>query len=237
MGSIYFLCRWLGLTQTRLQPLRIPISVIIALIGYLFSGVFFSVSLGGISLYVILFFLLLGIFLKFEEVQFREVFSISGCNLKKSVLSGIGIITVSLPTVMFTLCINQILLLVAGWKPSLQQSVVKILDSNHIGEIIRFAVLILVAAPFVEETLFRSLIYRRLRLHFNSLTANLLQAVMFSISHFFFSGLLPLFFLGFILARLYEKNGCIFSCIIAHMFFNFCNLLIILLTKWYNVTL
>jgi membrane protease YdiL (CAAX protease family) len=175
-------------------------------------------------------------FLRLDGISWEKAFGISKDGPLKNALSGIGVIGLTLPTVLFLLSLSQVILISFGLEPGLQDSVFRMLESKDFGEIARVVFLALVAAPLVEEFFFRGIIYRRLRVHIEPLGANVIQAALFSCVHFYLAGFLPLFLLGFVLARLFEKNGSLTACVVGHMSFNLFNIGVILLMKWQNVS-
>lgn len=73
--------------------------------------------------------------------------------------------------------------------------------------------------PFMEEWLYRGLIYRILRHKYNFGYAALLSALIFWTMHFDFSNISPLV-AGVLFAWIYEKTKEIWACILTHMAWN-----------------
>lgn len=76
--------------------------------------------------------------------------------------------------------------------------------------------LIAVAAPFIEETLFRGLLFGSLRPYFGCWTAIMISAAIFSALHFEVVGFFPRFVLGIGLGYLYVKHDSIFPSVGLH---------------------
>lgn len=89
-----------------------------------------------------------------------------------------------------------------------------------------FAVLI---APITEEIVFRGGIYRFLKSKGHPKIALVISALVFSIAHFNLTSFLPLFLLGMLLARAFERTGNIVTPITFHAIFNLNTLLLILI--------
>ena len=229
------LMRWLGIKGSLLSPVEFPITTIIGVVACMLSGMFLAREFWGVLLYVVFFFLMLNFFLRTDGLSGREVFSPSKISIQKSIFNGVGVVALALPVVFFLLSLGQIILISFGFEPGIQDSVTRLRDSGEASEVFRVVLLGVVAAPLVEEFLFRGIIYRRLCVHLHTVTANVIQAALFSFVHFYWAGFVPLFFLGFVLARLYEKSGSIYSCVVAHMLFNLFNIAFVLIIKWHNV--
>jgi hypothetical protein len=85
-----------------------------------------------------------------------------------------------------------------------------------------------VAAPALEETLFRGILFRALRCRWSFPAAAALSAVIFALGHTRWSALLPYLLLGALFAWLYERSGSLVAPAVAHGAFNGFNLAIIL---------
>lgn len=76
--------------------------------------------------------------------------------------------------------------------------------------------IIAIIAPFIEETLFRGLLFGGLRTYFGNWSAIIISAVIFSSLHFEWAGFIPRFVLGLGLGYLYVKHNSIFPSIGLH---------------------
>lgn len=76
--------------------------------------------------------------------------------------------------------------------------------------------LIAVAAPFIEETLFRGLLFGSLRPYFGTWTAIIISAAIFSGLHMELIGFVPRFALGIGLGYLFVKHDSIYPAIGLH---------------------
>ncbi|MDO6495814.1 MULTISPECIES: CPBP family intramembrane glutamic endopeptidase [unclassified Cellulophaga] len=83
-------------------------------------------------------------------------------------------------------------------------------------------------APFLEELLFRRIIFTKLLEIHSSLKAILLTSFLFAVMHSDLNGLLGYFFMGIIFSYLYKITKSLWLNIIMHMLFNlFANLTLI----------
>ncbi|NLI91739.1 MAG: CPBP family intramembrane metalloprotease [Peptococcaceae bacterium] len=76
--------------------------------------------------------------------------------------------------------------------------------------------LIAVAAPFIEETLFRGMLFASMRPYLGCWTAVVISAAIFSGLHFELTGFVPRFILGIGLGYLYVKHQSIYPSIGLH---------------------
>lgn len=88
-------------------------------------------------------------------------------------------------------------------------------------------VLIAIVAPFIEETLFRGLLFSSLRTYFGCWTAIVLSAIVFSALHLELIGFVPRLVLGIGLGYLYVKSGSLFPSIGLHGLNNFVAVLLV----------
>lgn len=101
-------------------------------------------------------------------------------------------------------------------------------DPLAIGLLIIMAV---VLAPIVEELIFRGCIYRFLKSQTGQLAAQIISGALFSLMHANLLSFVPLMVVGILLARVYERTGCILGPIWFHAFFNGFSLLILFVTN------
>ena len=103
--------------------------------------------------------------------------------------------------------------------PQLLVTMMEQTESMAFVMLIGFAAVFL--APITEELLFRGILFRYLRLNVCSLTkAAWISGALFSAIHFHWGSLLPLAYLGYVLAKNYDHFGDIRIPILMHMFFN-----------------
>jgi hypothetical protein len=82
--------------------------------------------------------------------------------------------------------------------------------------------------PVLEETLFRSIVYRPLRASWSPFPAALMSALIFSVGHMSWVGFIPYLLVGLGLAWAYERSGTLLAPAVAHGVFNGVNLAILL---------
>ena len=86
----------------------------------------------------------------------------------------------------------------------------------------------LIVAPFVEETFFRGFIFTGIGKRFGYAWGAVLSALLFALAHVQLAALVPIFFLGLLLAWLYARTGSLWTCIITHFTYNSIALLIMI---------
>ena len=91
-------------------------------------------------------------------------------------------------------------------------------------------IVVCVIAPISEETIFRGFIYGWLHRWGPALLAIPLSAVIFAAVHQQLVLFLPLFFVGVVLASLYQGSRSIIPGILTHALFNLPNIIAILST-------
>jgi len=96
-------------------------------------------------------------------------------------------------------------------------------------EIAMCAVFAVLVAPFVEEPLFRGLLYLPLRSRLGPVGAGLLVSLVFALVHSAWSALLPMFVLALAFTWLLEATRTLWAPIAAHMLFN--GVMIVLIVK------
>jgi len=161
----------------------------------------------------------------------------SHCSIAKDI--GYGIITwaVSFPFVLFASELFDFLIYLFSGPQDYEQVAVQYLKMS-IGSNILFIIAIftiLVAAPVLEELLFRGFLLNFLRRYFGRVAAIILSSLAFALFHFSFSqslGNFPLvgslFTLALFLGYIYERQGSLFASIALHMTFNIISTLRIL---------
>lgn len=109
------------------------------------------------------------------------------------------------------------------------QELVTIFAESGIGIIPAMLVLLaVVVAPITEELIFRAGIYRFLKGRFTARFALIFSSLFFAFMHFNLVSFIPLFLLGMLLCRSYERTGNILIPIIFHAFFNANTILLLL---------
>ncbi len=97
-----------------------------------------------------------------------------------------------------------------------------------VGGVVVLAVLV---APVIEEIVFRGFIYSAIKKRAGAALAITVTSALFSLLHMSVFSFLPIFFLGIVLAYLYEKTGLLISSITLHVIHNSILISMMLLMK------
>lgn len=89
----------------------------------------------------------------------------------------------------------------------------------------------LVAAPIIEEMLFRGIIYPSIKHAGYPKIALWGTSILFSLTHQNMPAFLSLVFFAMVLTWLYERTGNLLTPILAHSFFNAANFIMLLVAK------
>ncbi len=125
---------------------------------------------------------------------------------------------------------NEYLKLMFG-NLDLQEPVKMLQESTsnlHLGLSILMAC---VAAPLVEELLFRGYMYGTLRRLTNPIFSALVIGALFAVVHGNLPALLPLWAFSLLLCLAYELTGCLWVSVGIHMFFNAANIVLMLMPE------
>lgn len=143
--------------------------------------------------------------------------------------------------------ISVILVLPVAW--GLQQLSAGLMDSIHLNPVpqqvveeirkagvspyqqIYLALVALIAAPIVEEMLFRGILYPTIKQAGFPKLALWGNSILFALTHQNIPAFLPLIFFAMILTLLYEDTGNLLAPIVAHSFFNTANFVLLLWGK------
>jgi len=103
-----------------------------------------------------------------------------------------------------------------------------ITESESASYLILMAILVVVGAPISEELLFRGLLFRFLKEKTTARLALIISSLLFALLHANAYSFLPLFFIGLLLAKVYDDTRDLRTPIFFHLYFNlfsFLNLL------------
>jgi membrane protease YdiL (CAAX protease family) len=141
-------------------------------------------------------------------------------------VAGILAIVVAIPVVNRMISLNEMIVFPEALKgfermlleqeQNLKEITEKMLLANSISELVRNILLMAMLPALGEELFFRGGLQNILREKLNPHVAVLLTALIFSIFHMQFYGIIPRFFLGAVLGYLFLYSGNIWVPVIAH---------------------
>ena len=170
------------------------------------------------------------ILFKQKFIDIKESLGLSFKKFPKDTLIGMISYIASIVPMLFVLSVYSLILLKLG--VNVEQGahpVVPIITESKDNAIIyTIFILAVIVAPIVEEIMFRGAFYSWLRDRINAPMSILISSFIFAAIHPQGAiGLVPLTFIGAVLAILREWRGSITSCIFAHACFNAGTLLIV----------
>ncbi|HEV8020662.1 MAG TPA: type II CAAX endopeptidase family protein [Candidatus Lustribacter sp.] len=113
-----------------------------------------------------------------------------------------------------------------------QETAVTLFTSTHDAALMAaFTFLAVVAAPFMEEFIFRGFLFNALLRYMPVWVAAVLSGLVFGISHGSLSAFLPLAASGVVLAYVYVRSGSLTASMLTHALFNLVNVGLISVAK------
>ncbi len=167
--------------------------------------------------------------LHFHRIPTSEAFGLSSLPRPSDLLWGLAGYCLALPLVVYGGILSQFLLESLGLPTQPQQVLQNLRDLR--GPATWTPVFLLVAGlvPFLEELLFRGVLFTWLAQTLGPLRALLLQAFFFALIHNHASGFLGLFSLALLLGLLLLHTRRLWVCIALHALFNAASLVHLLL--------
>lgn len=112
-----------------------------------------------------------------------------------------------------------------------QETVESIRRTESVSELVLSVIMACVAAPLVEELLFRGYIYGAVKRATNAVFSAVVVGGLFSVVHGNLPALLPLWAFAILLTCAYEWTRCLWVPIGMHAFFNAANILLMLVPQ------
>jgi membrane protease YdiL (CAAX protease family) len=175
--------------------------------------------------------LLIFIFLRLHEMDWRDAFGLRNPNLKKSLLLAAGGLLVALPVIFLLQTLSILTLTKLGFPPENQRAVEMLLAAKSPGARIYFAIFAVILAPVAEEFIFRGMLFPLFKQLGWPKFAWFGVSFLFALIHLDAAIFLSLFALALLLTWLYEKTDCLLAPILAHALFNATNLALLLLAE------
>ena len=113
-----------------------------------------------------------------------------------------------------------------------QEAAISFFTSTHdTALIVTFAVVAAVAAPFMEEFIYRGFLFNALLRYMPMWPAAIVSGALFGVSHASWSAFLPLACSGVVLAYVYYRTGSLTAAMLTHAIFNLLNVALLSVTK------
>jgi membrane protease YdiL (CAAX protease family) len=173
--------------------------------------------------------ILMFIFLRMHQVDWRDAFGLREPGLLRSLLLAAGILLPTLVVVWPLQNLSILVLMKFGFSPENQRAVEMLLDAQSkwaFGYFIFFAVVI---APVAEEFIFRGVLFPLVQQLGWPKMSWFGVSFLFALIHFDAAIFLPLFVLALVFTWLYKKTGCLAAPVLAHSLFNAANLVVLII--------
>jgi membrane protease YdiL (CAAX protease family) len=189
----------------------------------LVSMIVISISFHGSALVWIYF------FLKTENIGWEDAFGFKLGNRPRAIALGVIAAILVLPVAWGLQRLTAWLMTSSNLHPEPQQ-VVQEMQKGGVSPFqqIYLAFIALIAAPIVEEMLFRGILYPTIKQAGYRKLALWGTSILFAFTHQNVPAFLPLVFFAMILTMLYEETGNLLAPIVAHSCFNTANFIMLL---------
>ncbi len=142
---------------------------------------------------------------------------------------GLTVLLLLLPVVLITTILSQSLF---GHRDEINPIIPELMATRDPRMLLLLTAATTLAAPVIEETLFRGLLFRALHARLPFWSAALSSGVLFALLHHQVAALLPITLLGVILALLARRTHSLLASVGAHAGYNGFVTLVVLLTSW-----
>jgi membrane protease YdiL (CAAX protease family) len=125
-----------------------------------------------------------------------------------------------LPPVWLCLLLSEGLFQALGWEWTPQQMVQWVSVERSSSQSLALLLLIGFVGPFLEEVIFRGVLFPVMMRKAGPLPGLFLQAGIFAVIHLHAGSMVPLFLLGILLGLIYVYTRRLMSCVWTHAMFN-----------------
>ncbi len=141
-------------------------------------------------------------------------------NWKSDVKTGLKYYLIVLPAIIASGFIADSIIRAFGIEPRQQDIISNLLNEDSLGVLAFMFFFGMLAAPIIEELLFRGFLQSAVRITCSRLQTILISGFVFALIHWNAHVFLQIFVLGFILAYLFEKTGSLIAPITVHVCHN-----------------
>jgi len=170
---------------------------------------------------------LMGFFLRYHHVDWREELGFKNKNLLRSLLLTLALVVVILPAAFALQSVSLALMNKIGWTPKDEMAVTLLTNAPTPTAHIYLVLFAVVLAPVAEEFIFRGVLFPFLKQLGMLRTAWIGLNLFFAFIHGDAAIFLPLFALSVALTWLYEKTDNLLAPMLAHALFNAINLVVL----------
>jgi membrane protease YdiL (CAAX protease family) len=172
--------------------------------------------------------IMLRFFLRAHEVSWKEFLGLDVPQLGRKLLVGLVAALLVIPVLLLiNWAIAYLLTHLQG--PPAEQHVVTMAKANsNLPLRVALAVAAIISAPFVEEAVFRGVLYPVIKQRGNRPLALFFTALLFAAVHANLMTFIPLALFAILLALLYDKTGALVTPMVTHSVFNALNFVLLL---------
>jgi membrane protease YdiL (CAAX protease family) len=175
-------------------------------------------------------------FLKEENILWKDAFGFNAQNQTRAVVLGLISAVLVLPVAWALQQLSAWLMTSTNFHPEPQQVVQEMQKANVSPyQQAYLALVALVAAPIVEEMIFRGILYPTIKQAGFPKCALWGTSILFALTHQNVPAFLPLVFFAMILTLLYEETGNLLAPIVAHSCFNTANFVMLLFAEHFRI--
>jgi len=166
---------------------------------------------------------LVHVFVREHGITWREAFGFGEPRLGRAMFLAVLVAIMIMPIALSLRELSARLLsrLEVSTKP--QEAVRVMQEASSPAELAIYGVFAVLVAPFIEELIFRGVLYPALKQNGNRSLALWGTSIFFAITHANIAAMLPLTVLAVILTLLYETTNNLLAPMLTHSLFNFAN--------------
>jgi membrane protease YdiL (CAAX protease family) len=170
----------------------------------------------------------LWLFFREQNVRLTAAFGLEDPRAMRALLIGAVACVVVLPGAWALQMFSAHIMTLLEMEPARQAAIEKLQEGVPIPHMLYLAVMAIIVAPIVEETLFRGILYPAIKERGYPVLAMIGTALLFAAIHANLLSFLPLVFLAVILTVLYEYTDNLLAPIAAHSVFNAINFVLVM---------
>ncbi len=170
------------------------------------------------------------------NVEYRQpiaALGLSTADLSSNVMQGIKLYLLTLPLIVLTGFIINLISSYYGVTPDMQDVAQWVLEEKSFFILTSLIVFGIIIAPVIEEIIFRGFLQTTLKNSFGGRYAMVISAALFAGVHMDLFAFLQIFILGMLLGYLYEKTQTLAASIIVHVLHNSLTFVFLLYFKYF----
>jgi membrane protease YdiL (CAAX protease family) len=169
-----------------------------------------------------------GVFLRMHRLTWSEAFGFTTKRLVRTLVLAVLATAIVLPIMLALGQVSRLVLEGMGRDVQLQESVKSFQSTETIDQQIFFVLVTVLVAPFMEEVLFRGILYPSIKQAGFPKFALWSTSIIFAFSHANAMAFVPLLFMAVILVFLYETTENLLAPFVTHALFNATNVAFLL---------